>query len=252
MDDVSTRSGTRAGIATIGTELVTGEITNSNGTWLARALTAMGVDVVLVAALPDDAECIARFVERERIAVDVLIVSGGLGGTPDDVTRGAIARAFGVESHLDVAVEAALRSAHDHTATFADTWSRTPSGSRPIYGERGGAPGFVIENVIALPGVPSEMRAMFAAVKRELTGGPLPRTWRCVLSTTEDRLLPYLEELARAHREVTVGSYPRFDAGFGEVEVVLRATEESVLVAAIAVVERAVQTDEIVILLRES
>src|SRR5439155_22981653 len=87
---------TSAAILTIGNEVVSGDIANTNASWLAQRLEALGVRVVLVAAVPDEIEAIGDFVRREGSRVGALIVTGGLGGTPDDITREALAAAFGV------------------------------------------------------------------------------------------------------------------------------------------------------------
>ncbi|HTR34042.1 MAG TPA: molybdopterin-binding protein, partial [Gaiellaceae bacterium] len=85
-----------ATILTIGNELVSGDVENSNAAWLARRLEARGVKVVLTASVPDELDRIVGFVQREAPLVDRLIVTGGLGSTPDDITREALAAAFGV------------------------------------------------------------------------------------------------------------------------------------------------------------
>jgi molybdenum cofactor synthesis domain-containing protein len=84
-------------IVTIGNEIVSGDIANSNGSWLAQRLEALGVHVRLIAAVPDDVDEIAAFVREQAANADVVVVTGGLGGTPDDVTREAIASAFDLE-----------------------------------------------------------------------------------------------------------------------------------------------------------
>src|SRR5262249_30827076 len=85
-----------ASILTIGNELVSGDVPNTNASWLARRLAPLGVDVHLMAALPDEIDTIAEFVRAEAPRVDFLLVTGGLGGTPDDLTREALAAAFRV------------------------------------------------------------------------------------------------------------------------------------------------------------
>src|SRR5262245_51354129 len=83
-------------ILTIGNELVSGDVDDTNARWLAKRLAPLGVTVRLVASVPDDIEVIADFVRLEAPRSDFLLVTGGLGGTPDDLTREAIAYAFGV------------------------------------------------------------------------------------------------------------------------------------------------------------
>ena len=85
-----------ASILTIGNELVSGDVPNTNAAWLARRLAPLGVEVRLAAALPDEIDTVAAFVRAEAPRVDFLLVTGGLGGTPDDLTREALADTFGV------------------------------------------------------------------------------------------------------------------------------------------------------------
>ena len=83
-----------ASILTIGNELVSGDVPNTNGSWIAKRLAPLGVETRLLAAVPDEIETIAEFVRREAPRVDFLVITGGLGGTPDDLTREALALAF--------------------------------------------------------------------------------------------------------------------------------------------------------------
>jgi molybdenum cofactor synthesis domain-containing protein len=99
-----------ASIVTIGNELVSGDIVNTNGSWLAARLEALGVDVVLIASLPDEEERIAALVGAQAAEADVVLVTGGLGGTPDDITREALAAAFGVDQQELPELAADLRS----------------------------------------------------------------------------------------------------------------------------------------------
>src|SRR5688572_5989833 len=84
-------------ILTVGNEIVSGDTENTNASWLARRLAELGVEVKLIAAVRDDVEEIAAFLRAERPRVEHVFVTGGLGGTPDDITREAVAAAFGVD-----------------------------------------------------------------------------------------------------------------------------------------------------------
>src|SRR5213078_3888278 len=99
-----------AAILTIGNELVSGDVENTNGSWLARRLGALGVEVGLIAVIRDDIEEVADFVREQAAAVEVVLVTGGLGGTPDDLTREAIAAAFGVPQVEQLEVAERLRA----------------------------------------------------------------------------------------------------------------------------------------------
>jgi molybdenum cofactor synthesis domain-containing protein len=228
-----------AAILTIGNELVSGDVRNTNGSWLARRLEALGVSVTIMASLPDEIDRVAAWVRAQAPEVDVVIVTGGLGGTPDDVTREAIAAAFGVEQAEVSEVAAALRARFRHDPEYAARWARLPAGSRPLENPLGGAPGFVIANVYVLPGLPSEMQAMFDTIAEELRKGRPIRTWRRRYRTTESRIVSVLEEASERHPSLLVGSYPSFGSDGQEVEVVVKSRDPAELAAATAWLEAA-------------
>ena len=161
-----------AAILTIGNELVSGDIPNTNGSWIAKRLEPLGVAVTLIASIPDEIDRIAAFVRREAPLVDVLFVTGGLGGTPDDITREALAAAFGVAQREQPEVAADLRARFTRDPDYVTRWAQLPDGSRALANPLGGAPGFAIANVYVLPGLPSEMEAMFDSIAGELGGAP--------------------------------------------------------------------------------
>src|SRR5919204_5551436 len=167
-----------AAIVTIGDELVSGDVENTNGSWLARRLEELGVAVRLIAVLPDEIGRIAAFVRGQATEVDVVLVTGGLGGTPDDITREAVAVAFGIEQAELPEVAARLRERFHRDPEYAARWARLPAGSRPLENPLGGAPGFVLENVYVLPGLPAEMEAMFESVRDEFRGERPIGCWR--------------------------------------------------------------------------
>ena len=153
--------GTSAAILTIGNEVVSGDVPDSNATWLARRLESLGVRVVLTAAVPDELDRIVTFVRREAPLVDHLVVTGGLGGTPDDITREAIAAAFEVGQAVVPELADDLRARFTGAPEYAARWAALPAGSEPLVNPLGGAPGFRLANVWVLPGLPREMEAMF-------------------------------------------------------------------------------------------
>jgi molybdenum cofactor synthesis domain-containing protein len=226
----------RAAIVTVGNELLSGDVENTNAGWLARGLGGLGVEVVLIAVLADEIDGVAAFVREQAAAADVVIVTGGLGGTPDDVTRESVAAAFGVPQVEEPEVAARLRARFARDPEYAARWAMLPQGSRPLEIPNGGAPGFVIQNVYVLPGLPAEMEAMFATIADEIRAGPPIATWRRSYRTTESRIIGVLEEMARRHPDVLLGSYPSFEGG-PEVEVVVKSGDAEALAAAIAWIE---------------
>jgi nicotinamide-nucleotide amidase len=226
-----------AAILTIGNELVSGDVPNTNGSWIAKRLEELGVHVRLIAALADDIDAIAAFVRTEAPGSDFLLVTGGLGGTPDDLTREAIAAAFRVEQVEQPDVAERLRARFPKAPDYAARWAKLPAGSRALENPLGGAPGFAIENVYVFPGLPAEMEAMFDSIAEELRGGLPIVTWRRTYRTTESRIAAVLEATCERHPYVLVGSYPHFRDEGSEVEVVVKSSDPEALEAATAWLE---------------
>lgn len=227
-------------ILTVGSEIVSGDVENTNASWLARRLAELGVEVRLLAAVRDDITAIATFLRAERVLAAHVFVTGGLGGTPDDITREAVAAAFKVpcEEIGWLAEELRGRFSRRGLGDYAARWACLPSGAEPLANPLGGAPGFVLANVFVLPGLPSEMEAMFEALAPRFAGIPIG-SWRRSYRTGEGQIVAVLEEAVTRYPAVTVGSYPRFPETGPEVEVVLKSAEPSALTAAIEFVEAA-------------
>ncbi len=227
----------RAALLTIGNEVVSGDVVNTNASWLAQRLETLGVEVVIAAAVPDAIGAVADFVNRERGRVDQLIVTGGLGGTPDYLTREALAAAFGVAQVEVPELAAELRRRFPRHPDYAARWARLPAGSRPLRNPHGGAPGFAIENVWALPGLPSEMEAMFDAYADEFRGARPIASWRHTYATRESDIVHLLTAATVRWPQISIGSYPRFNADRPEVEIVLKSADARTLAEAVAWLE---------------
>jgi nicotinamide-nucleotide amidase len=221
-----------AAILTIGNELVSGDVPNTNAAWLAKRLAPLGVETRLVAALPDEIPAIAEFLRREAPLADVVLVTGGLGGTPDDVTREALAETFGLPQEEVPDLAADLRDRFTRDPEYAARWALLPRGARPLANPLGGAPGFVVENVYVLPGLPSEMEAMFDDVAEDFRSGSPIGAWRRTYRTRESEIAPALVEAGERWPGVLIGSYPTFGAGGATVEVVVKSSDEDELRAA--------------------
>jgi molybdenum cofactor synthesis domain-containing protein len=228
-----------AAIVTIGNELTSGDTINTNASWLARRLEALGVSVRLIAAVPDELEAIAVLVREQAATVDAVLVTGGLGGTPDDVTREAVAAAFGRERAEIPELAADLRARFSGDPEYVAKWANLPVGCRPLANPRGGAPGFALENVYVFPGLPAEMEAMFETVADELSTGQPIGAWRRRLRTRESRIVEVLVETTKRFPDVLVGSYPSFAPEGPEVEVVLKSSDADALADAAAWVDEA-------------
>jgi molybdenum cofactor synthesis domain-containing protein len=228
-----------AAILTIGNELTSGDVVDTDGVWLARRLERIGVKVAILAAVPDEIDAVARFIRREAAEVDFVLVTGGLGGTPDDLTREAVAAAFGVGQQIVPELADALRARFTRDPEYAARWAALPAGSEPVENPLGGAPGFAIENVYVLPGLPAEMEAMFESMEPRFAGALPIAAWRRTYETRESEIVGVLVETGARFPGVLVGSYPTFGAEGPRVEIVLKSSDEEQLAAAVEHVTRA-------------
>jgi molybdenum cofactor synthesis domain-containing protein len=227
-----------AAILTIGNEICSGDVPNTNASWIAQRLERLGVPVRVIGAVPDEIDSIADWIRREGARNDLVFVTGGLGGTPDDLTREALAATFGVPQKEVPELAADLRARFTRDPEYAARWALLPLGARPLVNPLGGAPGFAIDNVYVMPGLPAEMEAMFLALEDELRREAPIVSWRRRYETTESTIAPLLVEAGQLHPGVAVGSYPSF-VPRREVEVVLKSADAVALAAAVAWLEPA-------------
>jgi molybdenum cofactor synthesis domain-containing protein len=196
-----------AAVVTVGDELLTGDIDNTNATWLCDRLTARGVAVERVATVPDRVADIAAVVDAYADTYDTVVVTGGLGPTHDDVTMEGVAAAFDREVEDNHAAREWLTEEGGYAAAdLAPGTVALPAGARFLPNEVGVAPGAVVESVYVLPGVPSEMRAMFERVADEFAGDPV-HVVVVETSEPESALVDRLRDVQEAF-DVAVGSYP--------------------------------------------
>ncbi len=164
----------RCDVLAVGTELLLGQIIDSNSAWMGGELAAHGIDSLVQVKVGDNVDRIVVQLERRLAEADAVIVCGGLGPTHDDLTRDAIAAVMGVELELDEAVADAIRNMFESRGRRMPEnnlrQAMVPVGATIIPQTRGTAPGLIcpvtvdgVDKVVfAVPGVPHEMRDMFA------------------------------------------------------------------------------------------
>jgi nicotinamide-nucleotide amidase len=222
----------RAEVVAVGTELLIGQIANANAQWISERLAELGIDVLHHQVVGDNAVRIVASIRLAASRSDVVIVTGGLGPTQDDVTRPALAEAAGASLVRHPEIEAELRDRFqvrgrempDSNLAQADV----PEPGRYIRPERGTAPGLIVSvgeaTVYAVPGVPSEMREMMegtvlpALAERTGPSALVSRTLRCY-GLAESRIAELLDDLFHAAANPSVA----YLAGGGEVHVRLTA-----------------------------
>jgi nicotinamide-nucleotide amidase len=242
----------RTEILGIGTEILLGQIANTNAQYMSQKLAEIGVDVLHHQVVGDNVERIAGAIRLALSRADAVILTGGLGPTGDDITREGIGEALGAPLERHAEIEQFLREKYarfrrempESNLIQADV----PTGGRYILPDRGTAPGLVLEadgkRVYAVPGVPAEMREMFDEVilpeLRELAGpaGIVSRVLK-VVGVPEARVGELLDDLFRELTNPTVA----YLASPGEVRVRLtaKATTEEEARALIEPVEKEVR-----------
>jgi molybdenum cofactor synthesis domain-containing protein len=207
-----------AAILTVGDELLAGDTVNTNASWLAAELADRGATTRRILTVPDDRAVIAAWTRRFADEYDAVVVTGGLGGTPDDVTMEAVAdgldRAYvGFEAVREglVAKAEAFREANPEYAERYEfdldfeAAARLPEGARPLVTDEGWAAGCAVENVYVLPGIPDEMQAMFALVADEFDGEVVSEV---VYTPTPEGAMGGVLTEVRERFDTDVGSYP--------------------------------------------
>ncbi|WP_148413676.1 molybdopterin-binding protein [Haloferax sp. KTX1] len=224
-------------ILTVGNELLAGDIENTNATWLARRLTEGGATVARIQTVPDDHGVIAETVADWAAAFDAVLVTGGLGGTPDDITMEAVAagldRAFVVDEEAERQVEstiaAILERRPDIDFDLEPEWyASMPADAEVLPNEEGLAPGCRAGNVYVLPGIPTEMKPMFEGIADRFAGDVRSRV--VYADAPEGAVARELGVVAERFG-VDVGSYP--NSG-GPTRVKLTGGDPAVLDEAMA------------------
>ncbi len=230
----------RAAVLTIGTEVTRGELVNSNAAWLGEALTALGFHVVEHVSVEDEANVMGKAFERLCADVDLIVTTGGLGPTSDDLTRHAVAQLIGAELAIDPPSLEAIRrrwgargrpmpQSNERQALF-------PRGAQIITNRHGTAPGFRVQHrdtlIVCLPGVPREMKGIFADEIEPLLAPLTERTsYQLHLRTfglPESELADKLRDIEAAFPGVTLG----YRVHFPEIELKIKADRTAMTAAA--------------------
>jgi molybdenum cofactor synthesis domain-containing protein len=203
----------RVAIVAIGNELLSGKVRDANVHYLAGELYGLGLSLDLVLICKDEPAAIVDAVGLARARADLVLTTGGVGPTHDDVTLAAIAQAFGRGRVRDARLEADLR-AHWRGAINEDVLAMAdvPEGAELIRPVPFFLPIIRVENVHVLPGEPTALRLMFEPWKETLRQRPYVLS-RVTLDVDEGELSPHLRAHQADHPTTQIGSYPRFDAG---------------------------------------
>jgi molybdenum cofactor synthesis domain-containing protein len=229
-----------AGLLVIGDEILSGRTKDRNIGYVAEFLTGIGIDLKEVRVVGDAEAEIVAALDALRQRYTYVFTTGGIGPTHDDITADCVAKAFGVPLDIDPRAVALLRQRVGGELNEARMrMTRIPRGAELVPNKVSAAPGFWIGNVIVMAGIPAVMQAMLDAVAPKLRTGAKVLSETIRADAREGDIGTPLGEIATAHPEVSIGSYPFFDevSGRPNTNVVVRARDPAKLAAARADVE---------------
>ena len=240
-----TQENITAALLVIGDEILSGRTKDKNIGYIAEYLTNIGIDLKEVRVVPDEMEEIVEAVNRLRARYTYLFTTGGIGPTHDDITADAISQALGIPLYEDPRIIAAMleRLKPEDLNEARRRMARIPVGAEHVVNPISKVPGFKIENVIVMAGVPSIMQAMMDDVAPRLTTGA-----RMMMETVEATGIPEgtyataLSEIAKAHPDTIIGSYPQFHEGRFRNQIVVRSKDGAALQAALGAVDAMLKT----------
>ena len=218
-----------AAILIIGNEILSGRTQDTNTSTLAIWLNSIGVKVNEVRIVPDIESIIVETINILRKENNYVFTTGGIGPTHDDITAESVSKAFGLkyEIHKEAfkILEAYYQPGEFNEGRQRMVWM--PENAELILNPTSGAPGFSVENVFCLPGVPSIMKSMLGGLKNKIVGGEPILSHTISLRTVESEIADTLTKVQNQNKDVEVGSYPFFHAGKLGVSIVLRSENKS-------------------------
>ena len=215
----------KAAIIIIGNEILSGRTQDTNTSTISLWLNSIGVKVQEVRVIPDVERTIIETVNELRAEHDYIFTTGGIGPTHDDITAESISKAFNLNYEIH---KQAFKILEDYYKPGKFNEGRQkmvwmPKNANLIINPTSGAPGFYVENVFCLPGVPSILKSMLGGLKNKIVGGEPILSHTISLRTVESEIAKSLTEVQEKNKDIEIGSYPFFQAGKLGVSIVIRS-----------------------------
>ena len=218
-----------AAILIIGNEILSGRTQDTNTSTLATWLNSIGVKVGEVRVIPDVEKTIVDVLNLLRSEYNYVFTTGGIGPTHDDITAQSVSKAFGLKYQVHKEaykiLEAYYKPGEFNEGRQKMVWM--PENANLILNPTSGAPGFSVDNVYCLPGVPSILKSMLGGLKNEIVGGNPILSLTVSLKTVESEIADSLTKVQNNNKDVEIGSYPFFHAGKLGVSIVIRSEHQS-------------------------
>ena len=217
-----------SGIIIIGNEILSGRTQDTNTSTISKWLNSLGIKVKEVRTIPDIEETIINTVNELRKKYNYIFTSGGIGPTHDDITASSISKAFNLNygPHKEAMI---ILEKYYKPGEFNEGRKKMacmPTEANLILNPTSGAPGFNVENVFCLPGVPSILKSMLGEITHKLIGGDPILSHTINLRTVESEIAKSLSNVQVNNKDVDIGSYPFFKAGRLGVAIVLRSSDQ--------------------------
>ena len=218
-----------AAILIIGNEILSGRTQDTNTSTIAVWLNSIGVKVEEVRVIPDVEKIIIDTLSLLKSSYDYVFTTGGIGPTHDDITAQSVSKTFGLkyEIHKEAfkILEAYYKPGEFNDGRQKMCWM--PENANLILNPTSGAPGFNVENVFCLPGVPSILKSMLGGLTNIIIGGEPIKSHTISLRTVESEIANSLTKVQNDNQDVEIGSYPFFHAGKLGVSIVIRSEDQS-------------------------
>lgn len=226
----------RAALLIIGDEILSGRTRDANIQTIATKIGTVGIDLGEVRVVPDIEDEIVDAVNALRAKFKYVFTTGGIGPTHDDITADSVAKAFG--AHIDVRDDAkAILSAYYKPDEFNEArmrMARVPDGAELILNPISKAPGFRLENVHVLPGIPMLVEVMMDGLLEKLVGGPKLHSHTLSSFLPESKVAAKLGDIQARNPDMRIGSYPFLRDGKAGASLVFRSIDLPALEAALA------------------
>ena len=218
-----------AGIIIIGNEVLSGRTKDINTSTLSLWLNSLGVQVKEVRIIPDVEKDIIETINTFKNKFSYVFTTGGIGPTHDDITAESVSKAFNIEYGYHKEAFSILEKYYK-PSEFSEgrkKMAMMPVTAKLILNPTSGAPGFYVDNVFSLPGVPSILKSMLGGLDHLITGGAPILSHTINLRTVESEIAKSLTQVQNNNQDVEIGSYPFFRAGKLGVSIVVRSTDKT-------------------------
>ena len=218
-----------AAILIIGNEILSGRTQDTNTSTLATWLNSIGVKVAEARVVPDEEKVIVDTLNHLRKTYNYVFTTGGIGPTHDDITAQSVSKAFNIKYEIHKEAFKILE-AYYNPGEFNEgrqKMVKMPEKANLILNPTSGAPGFNVDNVFCLPGVPSILKSMLGGLKNKIVGGEPILNHTISLKTVESEIANSLTKVQDQNKDVEIGSYPFFHAGKLGVSIVIRSEDQS-------------------------